>query len=103
MFYNINRKAKSLTDEQDETDFSDTPSKAGCDRLKTVLLSDKHSSASRIQGVIKSDFYCMLLNYMEVDPAAIRVDITCDSDGIYILRIEARAKRIFNIGFPQTE
>ncbi len=98
MFYNINRKTKAVPE-----DYGDTPSKAGCDRLKNVLLSDKHSSASRIQGVIKSDFYCMILNYMEVDPNAIRLDISCDAEGRYILKLEARANRIYNINFPPVD
>ena len=81
----------------------DVPSKSGCDRLKAVLLSETGSNASRIHGVIKSDFYCMLLNYMDVEPQNIRIDISCDSAGYYILKAEAVAKRILNINFPPAE
>ena len=97
MFYNINKRSK------DETRDYGFPSKAGCDRLKSVLLTDKGSSASRIHGVIKSDFYCMILNYMDVEPHNVKVDITCDSEGYYILKVEALAKRILNINFPPLE
>jgi len=96
MFYNINRKIKNMPD----SDKYEAPSKAGCDRLKSVLLSDKSSSASRIHNVIKSDLYCMLLNYMEVEPQSVRVDISCDAEGYYIFKAEAVAKRILNISFP---
>ena len=92
MFHNINRK----------NDYA-TPSKVGCERLKSVLLSDKSSGASRIHNVIKSDFYCMLLNYMDVEPHNIKVDIGCDAEGYYILKIEAAAKRILSINFPPAE
>lgn len=99
MFYNINRKIKNIPDE----DEYETPSKAGCGRLKSVLLADKSSGASRIHNVIKSDLYCMLLNYMEVEPQSVRVDISCDAEGYYILKAEAVAKRILNINFPPVE
>ena len=96
MFYNINRKQKTAP-------LVKVPAKAGCDRLKSVLLTDKSSGASRIQSVIKSDFYCMILNYMDVEPQNIRLDINCDSEGYYILKIEAAAKRILNINVPPLE
>ena len=96
MFYNINRKQRN------ETEY-DAPSKAGCDRLRSVLLSDKSSGASRIHNVIKSDFYCMIINYMDVEPQNVKVDISCDSEGYYILKVEAAAKRILNINFPPVE
>ena len=97
MFYNINKRQRENAREYE------TPSKAGCDRLKTVLLTDKSSSASRIHNVIKSDFYCMILNYLDVEPHNIKVDITCDSEGYYILKVEAVAKRILNLNFPPLE
>ena len=99
MFYNINRKPKNVTAQSD----CEMPSKAGCDRLKSVLLSDKSSGASRIHSVIKSDLYCMLLNYMEVERESVKVDISCGADGYYILKAEASAKRILNINFPPAE
>ena len=97
MFYNINKRQREAAREYG------APSKTGCDRLKNVLLSDKSSSASRIHSVIKSDFYCMILNYLDVEPHNIKVDIGCDSEGYYILKIEAVAKRILNINFPPLE
>ena len=96
MFYNINRKQRSAYEYEG-------PAKAGCDRLKSVLLSDKSGSASRIHGVIKSDFYCMILNYMDIEPQNIKLDISCDSEGYYILKVEAIAKRILNISVPPLE
>ena len=99
MFYNINKKSKNTAAQND----CGMPSKAGCDRLKSVLLTDKNSGASRIHNVIKSDFYCMLINYMDVEPQNIKLDINCDAEGYYILKIEAAAKRILNINFPPVE
>lgn len=98
MFYNINRK-KNIHDGAEY----EAPSKAGCGRLRSALLSDKSSGASRIHNVIKSDLYCMLLNYMEVEPQSVRVDISCDAEGYYIFRAEAAAKRILNINFPPAD
>ena len=97
MFYNINKRQKEISGGYG------LPSKTGCDRLKSAMLSDKSSGASRIQGVIKSDFYCMILNYLDVEPHNIKVDITCDAEGYYILKVEAVAKRILNINFPPLE
>ena len=97
MFYNINRKQRN------EAEYDGAPSRIGCDRLRSVLLSDKSSGASRIHSVIKSDFYCMILNYMDVEPQNIKVDISCDAEGYYILKAEAVAKRILNINFPPVE
>jgi len=101
MFYNINRKPKIQA--VHEKNYSELPSKAGCGRLKSVLLTDKSSGASRIHNVIKSDFYCMIINYMEVEPHSIKVDIGCDAEGYYILKIEVAAKWILNITFPPAE
>lgn len=91
MFYNIKKK--------NYRDFKNIR-ETGYERMKTALLSDTNTCSSRVHNVIRSDFYSMIINYMDVSPEKIELDIDCDEEGNYILSIRATAKRILSIGVP---
>ena len=72
----------------------------GYERLKNALAADLNASAGRIGGVLRSDFYTMLTNYMDVSPESVRVGVEALPDGKYAVRLEAEADRIYTIGIP---
>ena len=73
-------------------------SKMGIEKLKKVLVSDKHLNPSLINEVLKSDVYNLLLNYMELSESDIITKIEIDEKGDYIFRCKAKATRLKTIG-----
>jgi len=76
------------------------PKAEGLERMKNALAMDEMSCAGRIGGVIKSDFYAMLTNYMDVEPGSVRISIEATEDGRYLVRLQAEAARVYNLGIP---
>ena len=72
--------------------FYSSNAKEDAERLKHVLIADKHFNPERIKQVIKSDFYDLLKNYAKVSSDDIYIDIEINQDGSYHLRIDAIAK-----------
>ena len=87
MFFNITKK-------------NEKPKNEGIERLKTALSADSYSCAGRIGGVVRSDVYGVLINYMDVDPQSVQLEIEAMPDGTYRIRLQAAAERIYNIGVP---
>jgi len=93
MFYNIEKRQRPSGN---LAALEPTPSEAGIERLKAAMLSDKSSASAKLIGVIKSDVYLMLLNYMDVRPENIKLEIRCEGGG-FVLEIKAAAERILNL------
>lgn len=64
------------------------------DRLKHILIADKHFNPERIKQVIKSDIYHTLENYASLSGDDIYVDIEINSSGFYHFKIDAVAKNL---------
>lgn len=75
-----------------------TPANIGVDRLKKVLISDKHFNPEKIKEVIKSDILYILKNYTDVKSEDMNFDINVSEDGGYKISVEASAKRLKVLG-----
>ena len=88
MLFDINRKK------------TDKPKTERLERLKMAMATDEMSCAGRLGGVIKSDFYTMLTNYMDVSPESVVIEIESLASGKYAVRLRAEADRVYNLGIP---
>lgn len=68
--------------------------KEDADRLKRVLIADKHFNPERIKQVIKSDIASILKNYAVLDAENLFIDIEINSNGSYHFKIDAIADNI---------
>lgn len=75
----------------------------GVDKLKKILVNDKHFSPTRLNEVIKSGIYKVLDNFMEITPQDILTNLTLEEDGDYVLRCKVRCKRIKVMGILPDE
>ena len=64
------------------------------ERLKKVLIADKHFNPERIKQVIKSDIYNILRDYFELTSDDIFVNLDITKDGQYHLILDATSNRI---------
>lgn len=72
--------------------------KKGIEKLKNVLINDKHVNPIRINDVLKSDVFSVLQNYMEITENDIITKIELDSGGNYVFRCKAISPRLKKIG-----
>ncbi len=75
-----------------------TPAKIGVNRLKKVLISDKHFNPERIKEVIKSDILYILKNYTDVEADNLKFEINVAPDGGYEILVNASCKRLKILG-----
>lgn len=73
-------------------------SKKGIEKLKSVLISDKHINPIRVNEILKSDVFGVLQNYMEISENDIITKIDLDQNGNYIFRCKARSARLKTLG-----
>lgn len=64
------------------------------ERLKHVLIADKHFNPDRIKQVIKSDIYHVLENYAHINGDNIYVDIEITPSGAYHFKIDAISQNL---------
>jgi len=76
----------------------ETPAKVGVERLKKVLISDKHFNPERIKEVIKSDILYILKNYTDVEADDLNFDINVNNTGGYKIMLEASCSRLKFLG-----
>lgn len=74
--------------------FYNQNAKEDADRLKRVLIADKHFNPERIKQVIKSDITAVLKNYAVIDSENIFFDIEINSNGSYHFKIDAVADNL---------
>ena len=74
------------------------PAKIGVDRLKKVLISDKHFNPERIKEVIKSDILYILKNYTDVEADDLNFEINVADAGGYKINIDATCSRLKVLG-----
>jgi septum formation topological specificity factor MinE len=75
-----------------------SPAKIGVDRLKKVLISDKHFNPERIKEVIKSDILYILKNYTDVEADDLNFEIDVNEEGGYKINIDANCTRLKVLG-----
>ncbi len=75
-----------------------SPAKIGADRLKKVLISDKHFNPERVKNVIKSDIYSLLINYADISSETLDLKIEINENGGYNISVNAKANRLKVLG-----
>lgn len=74
--------------------FYNSTAKQDEERLKHVLIQDKHFNPDRIKQVIKSDVYHLLRNYTNINSDNIYIDIEINQNGTYHFKIDAVAENL---------
>lgn len=64
------------------------------DRLKNVLIADKHFNPESIKKVIQTDIFYLIRNYAEVSPENLDFNIDIDKNGDYIFSFFAKCSRL---------
>lgn len=75
-----------------------TPAKVGVERLKKVLISDKHFNPERIEEVMKSDMLNILQNYTDVEGENLNFTIEVNPLGGYNIKVDASCSRLKFLG-----
>ena len=64
------------------------------ERIKNMLISDKHFDTKDMIKVIRNDMYVLLNNYLEISPQDILVTIKVNEYGEYELRVDVKTERL---------
>ena len=64
------------------------------ERLRSVLTLDKQSNPLKIINVLKSEILYVLKNYMEISAPDLYLNIYVDDNGLYVLDIGAKVRRL---------
>ena len=70
----------------------------GVEKLKQVLINDKHFNPERLNDVLSCDSYKVLKNYMDVDKDDMLTRLDLDENGNYVLRCKVKCKRLKIMG-----
>ncbi len=70
----------------------------GIEKLKKILINDKHLHPSFFADLIRSEMFKSLSNYMELSPDDVLVNISIDEKGEYVLRLKAKCQRLRIMG-----
>ena len=68
--------------------------KESAERLKKVLIADKHFNPEYIKKVIVSDLYLLLNNYAEIKPEDLDFNIEIDKNGDYLFSLKTKTSRL---------
>ncbi len=68
--------------------FYSSSAKQDEERLKHVLIADKHFNPERIKQVIKSDIFHVMKNYARIDSDNVFIDLEISSSGQYHFKID---------------
>ena len=63
-------------------------------RMKNMLISDKHFDTKDLIRVLKSDTYGVFVNYFDIIPQDISIKLEVDENGIYKLSVNLSAERL---------
>ncbi len=74
--------------------FISSKAKESEERLRKVLIADKHFNPENVKRVITSDVFMLLNNYAEIKPENLELDIEITDNGDYVFNIEARCSRL---------
>ena len=63
-------------------------------RIRNMLISDKHFDTRDLVRVLRSDLYTLLVNYFDITPQDIEVRIDVDEFGVYDFHSSLKAERL---------
>lgn len=75
----------------------------GIQKLKQVLVSDKHLLSDNLNELLKSEIFKVLDNFLDVDIDNFFVELSVDEQGKYVLRCKARCSHIKVLGLLPKE
>ncbi|MBQ7307915.1 MAG: hypothetical protein IJW82_05230 [Clostridia bacterium] len=64
------------------------------ERIKNMLISDKHFDTRDLIKVLRTDLYDLLVNYFDITPQDIMLEMKVDEFGIYDFRLQVKSERI---------
>lgn len=64
-------------------------------RLRQVLINDRKDNPGKIIGLIKSELFFVLRNYMDVKIDDLQLDIGIDNNGKYLINFNCEVSRIY--------
>lgn len=64
------------------------------ERLKNMLISDKHFDPKDLLKVLKTDLYELLVNYLEICPQDIVLTMGVDDFGKYDFKMQVKCERL---------
>lgn len=65
------------------------------DRIKQMLINDKKENPNKVVGLLKSEIFYVLKNYMDIRIEDIYFDIGIDNNGKYQITLNAEVARLF--------
>lgn len=65
------------------------------DRMKQILANDKKENPNKISGLIKSEIFYVLKNYMDINIDDLKFDIGIDNYGKYIINFSVETARLY--------
>lgn len=64
------------------------------ERLQNVLIKDRLTASKETLGMLRSDLARLLDDYLDLDKDSLQVSLDAKEEGVYVLRIAAKALRI---------
>jgi len=64
-------------------------------RIKQMLINDKKENPNKLIGILKSEIFYILKNYMDIGSDDIVLDIGIDNNGKYLLSINVESVRLY--------
>ena len=64
-------------------------------RIKSMMINDKKENPNKIVGLLKSEIFYILKNYMDVKLEDIVLDICIDNNGKYVVSFNVEASRMY--------
>ena len=70
----------------------------GLQKLRQILINDKHFNPARFNNVIACDVFKSLQNYMDISKEDLMSRVDIDADGNIVFKLKVKCKRIKLIG-----
>ncbi|MBO5102476.1 MAG: hypothetical protein J6C13_00105 [Clostridia bacterium] len=70
----------------------------GLQKLKQVLINDKHFNPTRFNELLTSDIFRVLQNYMEISKDELLSRIDIDAEGNYVFKCKVKCRRLKIVG-----
>ena len=66
-------------------------------RIKQLLINDRKDNPNKLIGLIKSEIFFILKNYMDVKIDDLILDIGIDNNGKYVLNLSCETSRVYMV------
>ena len=64
------------------------------ERMKNMLISDKHFDSRDLIKVLRTDLYDLLVNYFDITPQDLVLEMRVDEFGVYDFKLNVKSERI---------